>query len=168
MADINSGNSLVGDNGALNSVNSLIMNPTWNRRTSSIPILSTAQDLTTTAADVGSEIACGGYDYAYVYMTTVMGASANDFRVTVFAKHESAGAEEIPMDDGFVTISGSTFTAPSTVAIPWFEQTEDVSADLLIRIALDNSVRYLQLQAHVSDDTGNDSTIATADVILGY
>jgi len=143
-------------------------NVPWNRTITSQPVLSSAQLLTGTAADVGSEINCEGYNYAYFYMTTTIVATDTDFRLTVFAKHESGGGEEMPMDDNFVEISGSTFTAPSTAALPWFEQTENKDADLLVKVELNNCVKFLQLQAHLGTDTTGTSAIDTLDVVLGY
>lgn len=142
--------------------------PAWSRTSSSIPVITAAQTLTfVSLQDVGSEIPCQGYKYAYIYMTTTIQQSSN-LRLAIMAKHESAGAEEMPLDDGFVTISGTTVTAPSTAALPYFEQTEDVNADLLIKVDLNNCVAYLQIQAYAGTDGGTDGTIDTCDVILGY
>ena len=153
----------------LDSIRQFMINPPWSRKTDSIPVITSAETLTDTNADIGGEISCEGYRYAYIYMTISIVATDTDFRLAIMAKHESAGSEEMPLDDGLVTISGSTFTAPSTAAIPYFEETDDpVSADLLIKVDLNNCVAFLQIMAYLGTDTTNTSTIDTCDVILGY
>ena len=143
-----------------------ISNPDHTRATTSIPVLSAAQTMTTSFLDVGSEIPCSGYKYAYFYMTSSINTS-DDVRIKILAKHESAGSEECPLDDGFVTISGTTVTAPSTAAIPYFEQSEDADADWVIKVELNNCVPYLQCQASVGT-LNTAATIDTLDVVLGY
>jgi hypothetical protein len=142
-------------------------NVSWNRTTTSFPILASAQTVTGTAANVGNEIPCSGYNTAYIYNTSTIGSTVN-LRWKFMAKHESAGAEEIPMDDGFVTIAGTTVAVPSTAAIDYFEQTEDVDANWLVKVDLNNSVKYLQIMAYVGTNSNTPCTIDTSDIVLGY
>jgi len=142
-------------------------NVQWGRTTTSFPILASAQTVTGTSANVGNEIPCSGYRTAYIYNTSTIGSTVN-LRWKFMAKHESAGAEEIPMDDGFVTIAGTTVAVPSTAAIDYFEQTEDVDANWLVKVDLNNSVKYLQIMAYVGTNSNTPCTIDTSDIVLGY
>jgi hypothetical protein len=167
MSKVSNGPGAVGDIPGLNSTSTFTMNPTYNKRTSSIPILSAAQTVTDSFMDVGSEISCGTYRYLYLYMTTTI-QQANNLRFKFMAKHESGGAEECAMDEGFVSISGTTVTAPSTAAIDYWEQTEDVNADWLIKIELNNCIPYVQVMVSEGTDEGADATVDTLDAVLGY
>lgn len=131
---------------------------------SSQPVKTAAQTMTTSFVNVGEEVSCADMEYAYFWMTTTWTDSLN-LQFKVMAKHESAGAEEMALDDGFVTVSGTTVAAPSTAAIDYWEQTEDVSADILIKVRLDRCVKYLQIMAKVAT-LNTATTIDTLDVVL--
>lgn len=100
---------------------------------------STAQDLTTSWADLGSEISMLGYDSLGVWVNLDINSSVNP-RIRALAKLDSAGTDEyyLPIQ----TISSSDVK----VEDHYIEFNEDSDQKIILEIETSGHIPYIQLQ----------------------
>jgi hypothetical protein len=102
-------------------------------------ILSSAQDLTASWADLGDEQRTGGYRWVGLWVTVDINDS-NDVRIKALAKHASGGTEEYSLP--IKTVSAGSIA----VQDEYFELTDDADQKVLLTWELDYLVPYVQFQ----------------------
>ena len=113
-----------------------------------VAVLTTAQNLTTSWVDLGSEIECTGYRYLHIYIQIDIGAGA-DVRLKALPKMTSAGAVEYI--DAILTVGSSVETAEQN----YIEFNVDEDANYHLIYDLKKGVDYLQLQVQAGTAGGS-------------
>lgn len=126
-----------------------------------VQLITSAQNLTASWADLGNEVAMGGYNMIAVWVTLDINDSVNA-RVRVLAKHESGGTEEytLPIE----TISASDVK----VEAAYFEFNVDADQLMCIPIEIRNVVPYVQVQVQTGTVGTTAGQIDAAYVTRGW
>ncbi len=131
-----------------------------------VNLISSAQNLTGPFTDVGGEIDGRSYNSGIVYVNVDING-ATDVAFKFLVKHESAGAEEYPMDPGKWSLRDATTT--STGGIKTLDS--DVDDLYAIPFEIDNATPYLQLQVGAPVTAGTAGNLGQLDSVvytLGY
>jgi hypothetical protein len=142
------------------------LNPQYSRSTDAESILSSAQDLTGSWADLGPEIACDGFNRLGVWLTIDINDS-EDVRIKAIAKHESGGTEEY----GLPIYNPDTSTGGSYVTYAegnYIEFNDDADQLIYVGFDVDNAIPYVQLQVEAGTVGGTAGQIDAAYVTRGY
>lgn len=108
-----------------------------------IPGWSAAQNLTTSWADLGTEITVTGYRFIALYVTTDINNGAN-IRLRVISKHTAAHADEfIPM----ILTEGSSDIKIEYEYVEWNDDSIDHKSYLLYDLHGAHNVMQIQVQA---------------------
>lgn len=149
--------------GAYDSVNGVIdvnvSNPP--QTSSSFSLISSAKTLTGSFADVGGEINVANKNFIHFRVTLNIN-SATDARFRLLSKGTSGGATECTMDHSVITGTNCSVAADDS----YIEQDADADQVFLIRVPLDRSVNYLQLQSMTAGGTA-DATLDAVTYTLG-
>ena len=137
-----------------------------SRRVDVQSLLSSAQDLTASFADVGDEIPVPFFKSLYYFITVDINDSL-DPRFKILAKHTNAGAEEYPLSDGSVIVhTQNSYSAAATNR--YFELTDDENQLFIIEADIGNNVESLQLQASVGTVGATAGQIDAAYYTISY
>lgn len=128
---------------------------------SSFSLISSAQTLTGSFADVGGEINVANKNFIHFRVTLNIN-SATDARFKFLSKGTSGGATECTMDHSVITGTNCSVAADDS----YIEQDADADQVFLIRVPLDRSVNYLQLQSMTAGGTA-DATLDAVTYTLG-
>ena len=120
------------------------------------PISTTAQDLTTSWADFGSEVEVWNHRSMGLWCNNDINNGAN-IRVRVLAKGVSGGTDEFILP---IKIVGTTETK---LSLGYYEFDSDADQKVLLEITLANLVPYVQVQ--VQAGTAGAPTAAQMDFI---
>jgi len=138
-------------------------------------LLSAAQNLTDTAADVGGELYVRRAKWVRYFVTVDINDS-NNVRFKFLAKHTSAGAEEYVIDPAQIlaancglSTGSALFNIPAAAADDTcIEVSQDADALYCIRVPVDNSFDYLQLQTYAGTVGGTAGQIDALYADMGY
>lgn len=136
-------------------------NAAWTRRVGVFNLVSSAQTLTASFADLGNEIDASGYKYVTLYLTIDINSS-NDVRIKVLGKHTVAGSEEYVFDPDLLN------AADTTASTSYIEFDTDADQLATVRIPVDNALPVLQIQASVGMVGATGADIDAAYYTLGY
>ena len=145
------------------SLKSIITGAYWGSKfIGPIPIISAAQTVTTSFADLGAafEIPCFGYYAMGIWIKLTINQSLG-VQIQALAKHTSQGTDEynLPIEEissGLITISSEVLQFP------------DANGLYLLKCTLNNIVPFVQLQIKMTTDGGTDATADSCLVTLGY
>lgn len=137
------------------------INPQWTRYVGVSSLISSAQTLTGSFADLGNEINASGYKYVTLYLTIDINSS-NDVRIKVLGKHTVAGSEEFVFDPDLLN------AADTTASTSYIEFDTDADQLATVRIPVDNALPVLQIQASVGTVGATGADIDAAYYTLGY
>jgi len=118
-------------------------------------LISSAQNVGTAWADLGSEYQLGGAKSCAVYLNVDINLSVNA-RIRFLAKHASAHADEFVMP--IKTISSSTVA----IEDEYLEFTDDADQKVILGVELDGCVMYGQWQVQVGTVGGTAAQIDDA------
>lgn len=104
-------------------------------------VISSAQTLTDTMADLGGEITTTGFNYLIIYIEIDINLS-NDVQLQALSKHTTAGSDEY-VDAIFTEGSSDIKVEPDYLE---FNVDEDKKYKLVYKL---NGASYIQLQARV-------------------
>jgi len=136
------------------------------KHTDAEELLTSAQDLTASFADLWNEVDVSWYKKIRFYLTVDINSS-NDPRFKFYAKHESGGSEEYPLSDADVTIhTDNTYT--SAAASRYFELNDDANQLVAIDIDVKNITGYIQTQASVWTVGGTAAQIDAFYIVKWY
>lgn len=135
--------------------------PIWARRTDVEAIISAAQTLTTSFANIGTEIDCAGYTTLMIWLKCTVQQSTG-IQIKALAKHTYAGTESYSLPIEIVS-SGLIAASIEVVQFP-----DAVNFLYAVKVKVDNVIPYLQFQVKMTTDGGTDGTIDTAYVTKGY
>lgn len=138
-------------------------NPDYHRNTDAFSLISSAQTLTASFADVGAEINAKGYKYVYYYVTVDINNS-NDVRLKFLAKHESGGSEEYVMDHALINASDTALSATDD----YIEVATDADQLIIVRVPVDNAIPFVQMQASVGTAGATAADLDAVRYSLGY
>jgi hypothetical protein len=146
---------------ALDVTKTIEQAPVWSRYTDPETLITAAQSMTTSWADLGSEIDCRGYNSLGAWLTVASGSS-NDFRVRVLAKHTYAGSEEynIPIR----TVSASDVK----IEPEYVEFNVDQNQLMVVAWDTDNIIPYTQLQISCSATGSVSGQVTAAYITKGW
>lgn len=102
-------------------------------------ILSAAQNLTTSWADLGAEISVVGYTHLGVWVEVDINDSTN-VRIRALAKHTQGGSEEYELP--ILSVGASDIQVEDA----YFEFGDDADQKKLLKICTDNIIPFVQLQ----------------------
>ena len=137
-----------------------------SRRVDVQSLLSSAQDLTASFADVGDEVPVSFFKSFYYYITIDINDSL-DPRFKILAKHTNAGAEEYPLSDGSIIVhTQNSYSAAA--ANRYFELADDEDQLFIIEADIGNNVESLQLQASVGTVGATAGQIDAAYYTISY
>lgn len=136
--------------------------PTWNRYTDSEDLISAAQNVTTSWADIGPEIDTRGYSTLVAYVTLDINAGSG-VKIKALGKTAYAGASEYDIPTKTTTTSG-------TGVYPHFYE---FSSDIDQLTVLDWDVKgvpfvQLQVMANVSGTAASPCQIDDLEIIKSY
>ena len=129
--------------------------------TDSIALISSAQTITSSFADVGGEINVAGKLFAHFRVTLNIN-SATDARFKFLSKGTSGGATECTMDHSVISGTNCSVAADDS----YIEQDADADQVFLIRVPLDRCVNHLQMQVMTGGGT-HDATLDAVTYTLG-
>jgi hypothetical protein len=142
----------------LDAKKTIEQSPTWSRYTNSEAIISSAQTLTTSFADLGPEIDVQGYSICILWIKITIQQSQG-VQIQGLLKHTYAGSEEYNF---VIKQQGS----PSSINADLIELP---NSNGLYGIPFEcRGMTYLQFQVKMSVDGGTDGTIDTAYVTKQY
>lgn len=125
------------------------------------PLISSAQNLTASWADLGGEIDARGFNHLAVWITLDINDS-QDARIQALGKHTAAGTEEYGLIFGVTRGTGATVTAE------YYELNSDADQLVVLDIPLNNVVPYVQLQVQAGTAGTTPGQIDAAYYTLGY
>ena len=126
-------------------------NPIWSRYTSPVSLTTANDTLTTSWADVGSEIDCRGYTDIILYITLDINAALNA-RLRALGKWESAGTDEYNLV--IETVSSSDIK----IEPEYIEFNTDADQLVVLRIHT-GGIPFLQIQTQEGTDGGDDAIL---------
>ena len=129
-----------------------MVNGPWNAK-SPQPLLTVAQPLTTSFADVGLEIAMGGDNQLGLFITADINA-ANDIEIRILHKHESGGSKEYRE-----IYLGNPSSNITTINLNDYQIGSDADKLFKINIPTSGTTPFIQMQARMATDGGEDADI---------
>ncbi|MCK5019702.1 MAG: hypothetical protein KAS32_21770 [Candidatus Peribacteraceae bacterium] len=124
------------------AVNTLAVNQyQLNSDDSGVSLITSAQDVTTSWVDLGSEVSTFGYNSLGIWVVIDINDSS-DIRLRAVAKHESAGSDEYPLSIETVGSAGNVIR----VLQHYWEFDVDSDRKNILTISIDGIVPYVQLQ----------------------
>jgi hypothetical protein len=131
-----------------------------SRYTDKEVVIDTPQTLTTSWADVGSEIACQGYNVLRFWFTVDINNS-NDLQFKAISKHTAAGSE---YNSAIKTVGASDIK----IEPEYFEFNVDQDDFVMVEIEIGNATPYVQLQAKVGTLGATAADLEAVYVTKGY
>lgn len=138
-----------------------VINGQWTRTEDVVTLISSAQTMTTSWADVGTEISTKGYRYITFWLTVDINNS-NDQRIRAIAKHTASGSEEYSLV--IKTVSASDVK----IEEEYLEFNVDADQLVAVTFELGNTTPYVQLQAQVGTLGATAADLDAVYYTLGY
>lgn len=132
----------------------------YNQEPTVLIAAASPQAFTTSWADCGAEINTKNYKKLGLWINLDINA-ANNARIRVLAKRESAGTDEYTLP---IRTVGTTDVGLES---EYYEFTTDADNKLILSVDLDNVIPYVQVQIQVGTDGGVDAQIDSLYYSLG-
>jgi len=146
----------------LDSDKVILQNPPWEHYTGKEALISAAQTLTTSMADLGGEIDMRTYNQLGLWLTVDINA-ANNVEIRLLHKHTSAGSEEYR--EIYLGTPGSNIT---TINLNDYQVGADSDQLIKFNIPVSNTTGVVQIQARMETDGGTDGQIDAAYITKAY
>lgn len=134
----------------------------WMRYTPPVELISSAQTLTTSFADLGNEIDMRGYNQLGLWLNVDIN-QASDVEIRILHKHTPAGSEEYR--EIYLGTPGSNITI---ISLNDYQVGADSDQLFKINILVSATSPYIQVQAREATDGGTDADIDTAYVTKAW
>ena len=146
----------------LNVTKTIDQSPTWSRYTDQEELISSAQTLTTSFADLGPEIDMRGYNKLGLWITVDIN-DASDVELRILHKHTLAGSEEYRE-----IYLGSPSGNITTINLNDYQVASDADQLFKFVVDVDGTSPYVQIQARMKTDGGVDADIDAAYITKSY
>ena len=145
----------------LDIVKTIDQSPLWNRYTDGVSLISSAQNLSASFADLGYEIDCRGYNTIGLWLKCTWEESQG-IQVKALAKHTVGGTEEydLPLE----LISGGVINVTTELR----QMPDSINWLYVYAIKTRNIIPYIQFQARHTNVPISNGTIDTAYITKGY
>lgn len=147
---------------SLDVVKNIDQAPTWSRYTDKEDLISAAQVLTTSFADLGAEIDMRGYNQLGLWLTVDINGASN-IEVRILHKHTSAGSEEFRE-----IYLGSPTSNITTINLNDYQFASDADQLTKFNIPVSGTSSFIQVQARMATDGGTDADIDAAAITKAY